>query len=157
MNRFVSFLKWAFAPDQEDIIIVAIPERLVREKDLPDILSMDPVPIKRETRHGLIKKAYIEIQIPRQGEEARYETFNLKPEIAMQFNVGDKWIIERDRIAPWMNVIEDCHHLKFSQNVRSYFPPLSNRCFIQIVERFFDGDSIEIHGKTVSPDGEFYE
>lgn len=51
-----------------------------------------------EANNNLIKRAYIEIQVLTDNAEPTYDTFNLNPDIAIHFQVGDKWIIKRDRI-----------------------------------------------------------
>lgn len=113
-----------------------------------------------EANNNLIKRAYIEIQVLTDNAEPTYDTFNLNPDIAIHFQVGDKWIIKRDRIEQsdfFENIICHDHRLMFYQREMSYFSSHSNICFIKIVERLFDEDCLELHGKVIPKDGEFYE
>lgn len=134
---------------------------LAKEEDLYSLLSIDAEEKKHKTEenHGWIKKAYIEIQSMAKNSAKNYDTFNLNPERAMQFHIGDKWVIDYERLHKsdfWIGTIEKYHCQQFSQNKERYFSSSSSLCFIQITERLFYENCLELHGIVISSDGNFY-
>lgn len=101
------------------------------------------------------KKDFIEIQVTQND----YSALTLVDGISMKLNVGDKIVVERGNInnesmnsSLWS---EDSLRIIRRQPHR-WFPHNSNNCFIQIVEKLFHENYIELHGIVIQPDDKFY-
>lgn len=101
------------------------------------------------------KKDFIEIQVTQND----YSAFTLVDGISMKLNVGDKIVVERGNInnesmnsSLWS---EDSLRI-IRRQPHHWFPHNSNNCFIQIVEKLFHENYIELHGIVIQPDDKFY-
>lgn len=122
---------------------------------LPDI-NIDEkagvILVKREVYSAM--KSYIEVLISNDD----IDTWNLAPGIYEKFHTGDKIAIDRGRIKEpdfMLGILSDDTRNGFFRNEHRYFGS-SNICFIQIIEKIYHENHVELHGKKVPEDGLFY-
>lgn len=101
----------------------------------------------------MYEKGYIEIQVTRND----YCTLNLVDGISIKLNIGDKIVLENENLKEnsesflWKE-----EALRTIRQQPNRWLQNSNRCFIQINEKLFHGNYIELHGVVVQPDSDFY-
>lgn len=102
-----------------------------------------------------LRESYIEVLLNRDD----IDTWNLIPGSAEKFHIGDKIILDRNRINEpdfMIGTFTDSLRNSFHSREKRYFTGTSNRCFIQITEKIYHEFYIELHGKVVLEDGKFY-
>lgn len=112
------------------------------------IVLIDPDEISTAT------KSYIEVLIKKDD----IDTWNLAPGVCDKLRIGDKIAIDRGSIKEsdfMLGILSDDTRKSFSQKENRYFGS-SNRCFIQIIEKIYHKNHVELHGKIVPEDGLFY-
>lgn len=91
-------------------------------------------------------------------EDGGIDNWNLAPGICEKMHIGDKILIDRHRISVpgfMHGVFSESTRRNFIVHEKRYFNS-SNLCVVQITEKIYHENYIELHGKIVDKDDVFY-